>query len=77
LNERECVILNNYSTIKTRVFFILQFGYFKAKQQFFKWDLADVRSDVEYVISYFFTDTVTITSGRISRVILLFRPGPI
>jgi TnpA family transposase len=67
LNERECVIINNYSTIKTRVFFILQLGYFKAKQQFFKFDLADVQSDVEYAISHFFTDTGTITSGRISR----------
>lgn len=67
LNEREHLILNQYSSIKTRIYFILQLGYFKAKQQFFKFDLADVETDVAYITSHFFSNTKIIMSGRISR----------
>lgn len=34
LNENELNTLNHYSNTKTRVYFILQLGFFKAKQQF-------------------------------------------
>ncbi|CAN5304461.1 hypothetical protein BH10PSE19_BH10PSE19_10470 [soil metagenome] len=67
LNVHELDALNHYSNIKTRVYFILQLGYFKAKQQFFKFDLAEVETDVEYVLSHFFNDAKTALSGRISR----------
>jgi hypothetical protein len=56
-DEREIDLLNRYSNIKTRVYFILQLGYFKAKQQFYKFNLEDVISDVEYVMSYHCFDT--------------------
>jgi hypothetical protein len=68
LNEDEAVALNHYSNIKTRLFFILQLGYFKAKQQFFKFDLVEVKSDVNYIISNFFHDNTDIgLSWRLSR----------
>jgi TnpA family transposase len=67
LGADERVILSQYGSIKTRIYFILQFGYFKAKQQFFKFDLADVQSDVEYIISHFFSDTKKVVSGQLSR----------
>jgi len=67
LNPRELAILNKYSNIKTRIYFILQLGYFKAKQQFFKFDLADAQHDVEYVISHFYSGIKKIVSGQISR----------
>ena len=35
--ERE--VLAQFSKTKTRIFFILQLGYFKAKQQFFNFSL--------------------------------------
>jgi hypothetical protein len=53
--------------MKTRIYFALQLGYFKAKQQFFKFDLADVQQDVEYLISHFFSDIKKNVSGQISR----------
>ena len=65
--ERELVFLNHYSNIKTRVYFILQLGYFKAKQKFFNFNLEEVRSDVEYVLANFFSSTRVILSGCVSR----------
>lgn len=47
-DKRELDLLNQYSNIKTRVYFILQIGYFKAKQQFYKFNLEDVITDAKY-----------------------------
>ena len=47
LNDRERMLLNQYSNIKTKVYFILQLGYFKARHQFFKFKLEDVGIDVK------------------------------
>jgi len=58
--EREIDLLNRYSNIKTCVYFILQLGYFKAKQQFYKFNLKDVITDVEYVMSYSVHDKIFI-----------------
>src|SRR5258708_3000378 len=65
--ERELDILNHYSNTKTRIYFILQLGYFKAKHQFFEFELEEASADVEYVLSHFPPVTDTILSGRISR----------
>ena len=65
--ERELEILRHYSNIKTRVYFILQLGYFKAKQRFFEFELEDVYADVKYILSNFPNDTEATLSGRISR----------
>jgi len=67
LNTRELDILNRYSNIRTRVYFILQLGYFKAKQRFFNFNFEDVLTDVEYILSKHSDDSKTILSGQISR----------
>jgi hypothetical protein len=67
LNEHEFAILNRYSNTRTKVYFILQLGYFKAKQKFFKFRFEDARTDVKYIVFNFFKHTDTILSGRISR----------
>lgn len=51
INEVERDVLNHYSNVRTRVYFILQLGYFKARQQFFKFTFEDVLDDVEYTQS--------------------------
>ena len=70
-DEREIDLLNRYSNIKTRVYFILQLGYFKAKQQFYKFNLEDVITDVEYVMSYYCFDTKSNLTGQISRDVII------
>ena len=67
INEREHDALSNYSNVRTRVYFILQLGYFKAKHQFFKFNFEDMRDDVEYILVNFFSSSTTVLSGCISR----------
>lgn len=67
MSQAELDVLNNYSTIKTRLYFILQLGYFKTKNQFFKFNFDDVQSDVNYIISNYFHDANLVLSGSVSR----------
>ena len=67
LNSIEQDVLAKYSNTKTRVFFILQLGYFKAKNQFFTFSFEEVRDDVNYILSQLFSKTGLALSGRISR----------
>lgn len=55
LDENEHKLLKNYTNLKSKVFLILQLGYFKAKQQFFKFKLDEVKEDVNYVIKKHYT----------------------
>lgn len=50
LTEREHKLLKKYTSIKSKVFFILQLGYFKAIQQFYKFSLHEVEDDVNFII---------------------------
>lgn len=68
MNQAELDAMRHYSTTKTRVSFILQLAYFKAKHQFFNFEFEDVRSDVEYVLSKFFKITDAKLLGRITRL---------
>ena len=45
MNQIELDALSHYSTTKTRVAFILQLAYFKAKRQFFTFKFEDVSED--------------------------------
>jgi hypothetical protein len=54
MNKVELDALNQYSAAKTRIYFILQLAYFKAKHQFFTFKFEDVKNDVKYIISKFF-----------------------
>ncbi len=67
MNQIELDALSHYSTTKTRVSFILQLAYFKAKHQFFTFKFEDVRDDVEYILSNFFEVTGLVLLGTISR----------
>ena len=67
MNQIEIDALSHYSTTKTRVSFILQLAYFKAKHQFFTFEFEDVRVDVEYILFNFFKVTNLTLLGAISR----------
>ena len=49
---------------------MLQLAYFKAKNQFFTFDFADVKADVSYVMSTFFKNNDQILKGNINRKII-------
>ena len=68
LNQSERAALAQHSNTKTRIYFILQLGYFKAKQQFFNFSLDDVSNDVQFVVSTYYSDSAPMSlTGRISR----------
>jgi len=67
MSQEELVILNQYSTTKTRVAFILQLAYFKAKHQFFTFTFDEVRADVDYVLERYYKINNAVLLSRITR----------
>ena len=67
LTQVELDALGQFGTIKTKVHFILQLAYFKAKNQFFTFTFDDVRADVDYVLAKFFKKTDVVFQGDITR----------
>ncbi len=59
--------LDQYQNKRTRVYFILQLGYFQAKQQFFTFDFESVKQDTQFVLKTYYNETDVILLGRISR----------
>jgi hypothetical protein len=54
LTEAEKEFLEQSRSFSAQVYFILQAGYFKARQMFFNFEFEAVREDVEYVLQSFF-----------------------
>ena len=67
LNRGELDLLSQFGTIKTKLHFILQLAYFKAKNQFFTFTFDDVRADVEFVLAKFFKKAGAVFQGSITR----------
>jgi len=70
MNQMEIEALSHYATMKTKVSFMLQLAYFKAKHQFFNFAFEDVQSDVEYIQSKFFKSDDIVLMGSITRQVL-------
>ncbi len=68
LTSAERASLEGFRNTQTRIHFILQMGYFKAKQQFFSFSLDNVSSDVQYIVATYYssTDAAQFT-GTLSR----------
>ena len=54
LSAAEVAALGELHSLKSRVCFILQLGYFKARQQFFSFNLPEVADDVEHIQTQYF-----------------------
>lgn len=67
LTDTERTLIADYADMNTRIYFILQLAYFKAKQQFFKFDFENVMDDVQYLITRYYSNTKQKLSGSLSR----------
>lgn len=73
MSQRELEALSQFGTIKTKIYFILQLAYFKAKNQFFdfEFEFGDVQADVKIILAKFFKTNIPlqgcITRQRISQ----------
>ena len=56
LSPTEKATLEQLHSIKSRIYFILQLGYFKSHHMFFVFDLPDVEEDARYVQGHYFPD---------------------
>lgn len=56
LTPEEQGALAEFHSSKSKIFFILQLGYFKARRIFFTFDEAEIRADVQYITQHYFLD---------------------
>jgi hypothetical protein len=54
LSDQENAVLGQLHSLKSKLFFILQLGYFKARQMFFTFDLRDVEEDAAHIRQKYF-----------------------
>ena len=52
LTPTEIAHLQTFTDGAVQAMFVLQLGYFKAKQRFFSLDLAEVRADLIFILGY-------------------------
>jgi len=57
LTQSEKDLLASFTHVHIQLYFLLQLGYFKAKQMFFTFPLDDVVEDVTYLLARYFPDT--------------------
>ena len=74
LSPTEKAALEQLHSIKSRIYFILQLGYFKSHHMFFVFDLPDVAEDARYVQAQYFPD-VQLGDLEITKVTRLRQQG--
>ena len=57
LSQPEKDLLQRLRSVSSQAYFVLQLGYFKAKHQFFVFDLQDVEEDFQYVLQEHFNNS--------------------
>lgn len=67
LSPSEAEALGNVRTVSAAAHLALQMGYFKAKQQFFVYEVAIVRGDLEHILAQHFPNRDLDELGEISR----------
>jgi len=67
LSQREKDLLEVLRSNKSRAYFILQLGYFKAKHLFFIFDLHEAYADLEYVLNQYFDNTKIVDMSAIDK----------
>ena len=59
LNNKEQNFLKLSISLASKVDIILQLGYFKAKNQFFKFQFDDVEADVNYILNQYLASFIS------------------
>jgi len=64
LTDKEMLTVKKYRTVKAQIYYIRLLGYFKAKQQFYKFDLGQ-DNDTQYILEKYFNKNTSIPRGKI------------
>jgi hypothetical protein len=71
LTQPEQESIQIFLRVQSQLSFLLQLGYFKAKQRFFSFTLDEVEEDVQYILDYFFPQAKRATLKGVSKPTLL------
>ena len=77
LTDNEMRLVKKYRTIKAKVYLIRLLGYFKAKQQFYKFDLAYNNVDTQSILEKYFEESLLPLSGKINFKTYFFQKNDI
>jgi hypothetical protein len=67
IDTQEKQTLDEFRTIPAKTYFILQLGYFKAKKQFFVFDVQTVSEDIAYILHRYFPTATELSDPTISK----------
>jgi hypothetical protein len=67
LTQPEKELVQTSRSIKSQAYFILQLGYFKAKHQFFTFDLHEVVEDLQYVLEQHFDNSKIVDLSSVNK----------
>ena len=54
VSQPESEVLQEFRSVKSQTYFLLQLGYFKAKHLFFTFDLVEAQDDLAYLLEQYF-----------------------
>ena len=64
LTDKEILSVKKYRTVKAQIYFIRLLGYFKAKQQFYKFNLGQ-DNDSQFILRKYFEESVSDITGQL------------
>lgn len=67
MTDQEIVAMKRFKTYPSRIYFALQLAFFKAKQQFYIFDLESVATHVDYLRKRYFPQQIIIAEGAVSK----------
>ncbi len=67
LSQMETELLYTLRSIKSKIYFILQLGYFKSKHLFFQFNLCEVEEDIQYILKVHFNNADFSDFGSIDK----------
>ena len=67
IDQQEKQALDEFRTIPAKTYFILQLGYFKAKKQFFVFEVQTVSEDITYILHRYFPTATELSDPTISK----------
>lgn len=67
LSQMENELLYTLRSIKSKIYFILQLGYFKSKHLFFQFNLCEVEEDIQHILKVHFNDVEFSDFGSIDK----------
>jgi hypothetical protein len=64
LTDEEMIVVKKYRIVKAQIYCVRLLGYFKAKQQFYKFELG-ADDDTQYILEKYFSENISIQHGQV------------